>query len=135
MKQILFSLLIISCLTSCTKEVNYLEPEIEEAQTLFFKDQNIAITNFGVRKVNMGAVVVFNTIYEQHITKIEVLSGVNEKQFAVIGTYPLTRISAELKTYETADFASRNASRYYKIRYTYKDGQAVETPFYYYSGN
>ncbi len=131
MKTILPALFLL-LLVSCTKEsVAPAKADNQSVTTaaVSYKDNSISVINFKARPTDKGIEVIFTTLFEKNIVKLEVLRGCTATNLCSIYQQSIMADSYAVNQYSTYDFNdSKAAALYYMVKYTLASGDWGYTP-------
>ncbi len=124
MKKLSTFLLSVILLASCTKEAINAPETSQAASPVFFKDANIAVSNFTLTQTGDAAVEVkYSTLYENNVAKIELMSGKDANSFCAIEVYEPKANSNSEKQYKFEDANLKGETMFYMLRFTYSNGE------------
>ncbi len=124
MKKLSTYLFAVILLASCTKEAINAPETSQAASPVFYKDANIAVSNFSLAQSGSTEVEVkYNTLYENNVAKIELMSGKDANSFCAIEVYEPKANSNSLKQYKFEDSNLKGETMYYMLRFTYTNGE------------
>ncbi len=105
---------------SCTKEVP--APQTGAATEIFFRDNNIEISNFtAISNDETGVLLNFLTQISGNVASMELMSGENTNTFCTIYHIPIQATNT-IQTFSFDDHQPKGNPVYYMVRYTLKDG-------------
>ena len=129
MKSVLGVLFFSITLLSCSKQAVPPAQPVANAQTVFYRDANIAVADMkAVQNSSSTITVSFATLYENGIQKLEIMSGNTTTTLCSIYVTTVTQSSAKSKTYSFEDTHLKGNTMYYMIRYTSSKGDWGYTP-------
>ena len=101
-------------LLSCTKQIS--TPSGAANQNIFFQDAHVSVENMMV--TSTGTVTVsFSTVFENNISRIELMSGATTNTFCLAQSVDVTGNSSVKKNYLFSDANAKGNTMYYLLRF------------------
>lgn len=103
-------------LLSCTKQVS--TPSGAGNQNIFFQDAHVSVENIRVTSTSTGIVTVsFSTVFENNISRIELMSSATPNTFCLAQSVDITGNSSVKKNYSFSDVNAKGNTMYYLLRF------------------
>lgn len=116
MKKFFVIIVTFVSLVSCTKQVASLPGA--DNQNTFFKNANIAVENMTAKATATSTVTIsFSTLFENNISRIELMSGTNTNNFCAIKSVDITGASSAQRNYSFTDANAKGSTMYYLLRF------------------
>ncbi len=116
MKKFFVIIVTFVSLVSCTKQVASLPGA--DNQNTFFKSANIAVENMTAKSTATSTVTIgFSTVFENNISRIELMRGTDANNFCTIQYVDITGNSAVQKNYLFSDSNAKSSTMYYLLRF------------------
>jgi hypothetical protein len=127
MKKLLLIILTGLCFTSCTKQ---LEVAGAANQNMFFQDAGVAVKNFNAVPTATGIITIdFATIFENNISRIELMSSNNASTFCTVQFIEVKGNSGMEKSYTLNDANAKGNTMYYMLRFKDNSGSWTYSPY------
>lgn len=121
MKKFFVIIVTFVSLVSCTKQVASLPGAAN--QNTFFKSANIAVENMTAKPTATSTVSIsFSTVFENNISRIELMSGTDANNFCAIQSVNITGNSSVQKNYSFSDANAKSSTMYYLLRFQDNNG-------------
>ena len=118
-------------LVSCSKEDVAAPHSAAVSTPVSYQDSNINIDNFEAVEVSPTDIKVsFSVLYENNVSKIEVLSGATQNQLCSFYQLDVTDKSTSATSFSIDDTNIKGSTMSYMIKYTLNNGNWGYTPVY-----
>lgn len=120
MKKVFYLFLLAGISFCCKKEA--VSPNNQPGNAIFFKDNNLVVSNFSASPEQDGSIeVTFTTQILGKVSKVELMSGENTNTFCTIYILPL-QLNSNIQAFSFDDKHPKGNPVYYMIRYQMEDG-------------
>lgn len=129
MKSVLGVFLFSIVIVSCSKQASAPQTPAGNVPSIFYRDNNIAVADMKATETDKSNVAIsFSTLYENAISKIEIMSGNSTSTLCTIYVTNIKGSSEKTKNYTFNDDHLKGSTMYYMIRYTSEKGDWGYTP-------